>query len=354
MLRGTVIHTLRHLPSFLARRLPAVVILIVAAGCDNVDWGGIEMNLRPPPEEAEGLDAGGRAGPDDSLPTLPTGPVLFAGWREEDGVAVTPVAELRGDSVIALDFEDDPSAFRALFVRELVPRGSELTLFSGGTRIGTLLVERGEGADTLRCGSRPVLAGTPELVEGGEAAERFLALPKGTETGASRGVFRAVEADAGVRRSSVNLLAEILSQLGAQWPPSTVEARQDLQAFTLDGSPAFSATFVHRDRMEVGEAPGGAYSLLLLGRMEGEGYGTAHVSYREVAREGKGVPRFWQELDWDGDGDTEILVEVFGAEDRWWAALGREGDGWIRTYSDRCGGSPVPEDGGAAGGSAGG
>jgi hypothetical protein len=42
-------------------------------------------------------------------------------------------------------------------------------------------------------------------------------------------------------------------------------------------------------------------------------------------------------MDWDGDGEEEILLEVFGADARWWAALDRENGAWSIAFQDPCG-----------------
>ena len=72
----------------------------------------------------------------------------------------------------------------------------------------------------------------------------------------------------------------------------------------------------------------------------GEEVGGQHRSvytwYRSVETEAKGAPRYFDHLDWDGDGTHEVLLDVIGADARWFAALGRQGDAWVRTYRDPC------------------
>ena len=51
----------------------------------------------------------------------------------------------------------------------------------------------------------------------------------------------------------------------------------------------------------------------------------------------KAAPRYFDHLDWDGDGADEILLDVFGNDQRWFAALSRAEDGWVRSYQDSCG-----------------
>ena len=51
---------------------------------------------------------------------------------------------------------------------------------------------------------------------------------------------------------------------------------------------------------------------------------------------GKGAPRFFQQFDWDGDGRSEVLLEVMGASSRWAAVL-EDADGtWSAVYEAGC------------------
>jgi hypothetical protein len=103
-----------------------------------------------------------------------------------------------------------------------------------------------------------------------------------------------------------------------------------------------AATFVYRDALAVGPARPGAYALFLLGSRIGNEYREGFAWYRAADADGKGTPRYLDHLDWDADGDTEILLDVFGSSRRWFAALGQRGGEWVRTYQDACGvGTPA-------------
>ena len=78
---------------------------------------------------------------------------------------------------------------------------------------------------------------------------------------------------------------------------------------------------------------------MVLGEPRGPDFNLAYSWYRPVASSGKGAPRFFSRLDWDGDGDEEILLEILGEDRRWFAALNRISDGWVLTYEAPCGGS---------------
>ena len=46
--------------------------------------------------------------------------------------------------------------------------------------------------------------------------------------------------------------------------------------------------------------------------------------------------RFFEQADWDADGETELLVEVFGEEARWFMALDRRNGSWTRIHEPVC------------------
>jgi len=169
--------------------------------------------------------------------------------------------------------------------------------------------------------------------------ERFLAVPRNGET-AAWGPFQDPGTDFDQRQASLTLAAEVIAQVGADWPVDILSTRWDLQAVRLDqGEPGFAVSYLLRDRMRMETPPPTAASLFLLGGREGAGYRADYVWYRQVAQEGKGAPTFWEHVDWDGDGETEVLLEVLGEESRWVAALDRRAGRWTRVFEDPCGAS---------------
>ena len=60
-----------------------------------------------------------------------------------------------------------------------------------------------------------------------------------------------------------------------------------------------------------------------------------YMDYRPVSQ-GKAATRYFQQADWDGDGQSEILLEVFGEDARWMAALDRRSGRWVRVYEASC------------------
>ena len=328
------------------RSLIALGILISTTACDNVAWGGVDVHFVRPPAARVG------SAPDSSaVPvkpgsfTLPTNAVLYMGDRDSAGVYLVPVGEVQKDSLLPFRDEGSAPGYRAAFARQLMAPGSRFTMFSAGARVGTFTV-RDVGTDESFCTARPRADGAVELVPEASAATRFLALPEQFTKEIGYGPYRPLETNRIQRAAGIDLAAEVIPQIGATWPTSMLGARGDLQVVRMaNGAPAVSTTFLFRDQMLVQPADPLSYSLYLLATPQGEQYETAYVWYREAARKGKGTPRHFQELDWDGDGKTELLLEVLGERSRWTAVVEERDDEWTRTFEDACGAAarPVPE-----------
>jgi hypothetical protein len=178
-----------------------------------------------------------------------------------------------------------------------------------------------------------------ELVPSAAGVERFLALEADAEADPPFGSYQTIVPDRGHRIAAQNLGGEALNELRAPWPAALQDIRQDLQAFQLSGADGSSvvATFLFQDQMAVQPAPEGGYSLMILGEAQGNRFRRSYTWFRPVGEEGKGAPRYFSWMDWDADGEAEILLEVLGADSRWWAALERSAGGWEATFQDPCG-----------------
>jgi hypothetical protein len=264
------------------------------------------------------------------------------GVRDSAGIYLVPVGEVQSDSL--LPFRDERSApgYRAAFARQLMAPGRRLTLFSAGAHVGTFTVQE-VGTDESFCTARPRARGVVELLPDAAAATHFLALPEELAKDIEYAPYQPLETDRIQRAAGINLAAEVIPQNGASRPPSLVEARGDLRALrTANGQPAVSTTFMFRDEMRVQPAEARSYSLYLLATSQGGQYRAAYVWYREAAREGKGTPRYFQKLDWDDDGKTELLLEVMGERSRWMAIVEELDNEWTRTFEDACGAAAAP------------
>ena len=323
------------------RWLLLAVILSAPTGCDNVRWGGVEVRLQePPPRSAAVQGEAPDAEPESTLPPLPTGPLLLAGTRDGDTATLTVVGEVRGASLGALPTEEQAPGFLQRLTHSLLPAGTELVLFSEDARVGRLTVSSSD-VDSASCQPRPRVSGVVELLPGAAETERLLALSDSAALGRPLGEFRPEPTEYDQRAGSIAMASEAIRQIGAEWPPSLVEARGDIRSFRMGdaGGRWVAATFLLRDRLAVAEPGAGAYTLFVLGTSESGSYRPSYVGFRSAAQ-GKAAPRYFSHLDWDGDGSTEVLLDVFGARTRWFASLGLRGGAWVQTFQDPCGAPP--------------
>ncbi len=321
------------------RWLLLAVILTAPSGCDNVTWGGTEVRLEAPPERAaaptvEGATVGEEGRP---LPELPKGAILLAGVHEGDTARLVTVAEVGRDGLAPLTNETDAPGFLEHFARVRFPAGKELILFADGARVGRVIVT-GTSVDESFCAPKLSVQGLVELVPAAAAARRLLALEDTTAATREYTPFRHRGDGQEERAAALAMAGAALPEVGAPWPPSLLESRADVQVFQLpeNEGPSIASTFLYNDQLAVGEAGERAYALFVMGTREAGGYEGGFTWYRR-AENGKGAPRYFDHLDWDGDGRSEVLLDVLGTGSRWFAGLSRRGDTWVRSFEDPCG-----------------
>jgi|TARA_B100000745_G_scaffold102455_1_gene65438 hypothetical protein len=192
--------------------------------------------------------------------------------------------------------------------------------------------------DDSFCTLRPTISGIVELVSEASDVEQLIALPIDVAGSRSFQPYTAYRHNYNQRVASLALASEVIPSLGAEWPPSILDSRTDIHAFQLPGEPrqAIAATFLHQDRMITSPPEPGAYSLFVMGDATSGTYEISYMWYRLAESQGKGVPRYLDHIDWNGDGSEEILLEMFGSEDRWFAGLAKQDGRWIRSFEDSC------------------
>ena len=329
------------------QRLPLLGIVIVATGCDNVEWGGVELGLRSPSDSTVS-EASAEVEEVVENPVLDNpamGPVLYLGHRAGGEAILVAVAEIRPDGLSLLEGVGSVEASRSFMVEHLTP-GLEFTLFSDGARVGRLTAER-FSVDGRYCSARPQIRGPIELTPAAATVQRFLALPRREASAFEYGAYAPVVPTRDLRVTSLTTMQQVIPAVGALWPVSVLGIRQDVQMFRArsGGAPTVVATFVYADDLGVGPAAVGAYSVFLASDDDGTGYRGTYVDYRLFSRDGKGAARYFDHLDVDGDGSDEVVLEVMGENSMWLSTLGRQGESWVEEYRDPCGlppGSPVP------------
>ncbi len=325
------------------QRVPLLGIVMVALGCDNVEWGGIDVGLRAPSQptimETPAPSADTTATPADSVPLES---VLYLGRRVGREAWLVPVAELHAEGLRALPGETSGQGARTFAERHFSP-GSTFTLFSEGVRVGTLTAT-GQSPSTAYCGTRAQVTGPIELIPDAAATSTFLAVSSDLAAAVEYDDYEPVAQTRDLRVTSLNMMRGLLPTLGSPWPASVLEIRQDIQVFrsSPEAAPTVVATFVYGDSLQVGPAPGNAYSVFLVASdPDGGGYQTTYVDHRVWSRHGKGAARYFGRMDVDGDGTPELVLEVLGETSTWISVLKREDSGWSEVYQDSCG-LPAP------------
>jgi len=319
------------------KHLLAIALIITGApGCDNVAWDGIDMEVRPPDDVETPVVVEAEAQP-TSTPARVSGPVLLAGVRNGERGDFVVVGEVLADALRAFPdpaFPEDSERLGALSAP-----GAEWVVFSEGVRVGRMIVERAGPAQGF-CGGRTAVSGVLEMVPSAATAERLLALPLGQAGGRPREAYQEIAHVYDQRVATLTIAGDAIPRYQARWPTlGVLDARDHIQAFQLRSTPgqAVAATFVMDDELRVGAPGAGAYALFVMGQEQGGTYREAYTWYRNAEAEGKGVPRYFDHLDWNNDGTDEILLDVFGANERWFAGLSRRNGSWVRTFQDDCG-----------------
>ena len=317
--------------------LAIAVILTLATGCDNVAWEGLELRLNPPTSSSaisseQSVITPDLADEEQSL-EIPKRPILLSGKRTGSTAKLTAVGEVNGNSLTAISNQGLGSEISL----GLITQGSEWVLFSEGVRIGRMIAQEVSIDDSF-CTLRPTISGIVELVSEASDVEQLIALPIDVAGSRSFQPYTAYRHNYNQRVASLALASEVIPSVGAEWPPSILYSRTDIHAFQLPDEPrqAIAATFLHQDRMITSPPEPGAYSLFVMGDATSGTYEISYMWYRLAESQGKGVPRYLDHIDWNGDGSEEILLEMFGSEDRWFAGLAKQDGRWIRSFEDSC------------------
>lgn len=328
-----------------ATRLLAALIVTQAWGCDNVDWGGADIAIVPPPPKGDEVVV---AGDTTGIQELPSGPILYYVRTGASGASMVPVGMIAGDSLRPIDPGAEPDEYNNRFIAEFMRQGSEFTLFHGGRRAGTFVVESSVPPPMNACPRLPLASGALELSSRADSTREFLAMAKRQAAEPTR---IPVDLNPSRRMQVVGpILAErLLRQRGSQLPGNWGFAMKQIHPFPVEGvaDPGFAATLLVGDELARGGEFGQgrvAFSLFFLATPNAQAsFDTVYAEYANYQQGGKRAPRTVDFLDWDRDGQAEVLRYVYGQNSEWFEAVGNVGeDDWGLIFSGRCeqGGAP--------------
>jgi hypothetical protein len=324
-------------PAVRNARAAVALIVILLTGCDNVSWGGADIAVVPPPPPTAAPATGDDA-EEGGVEPLPRNPILYYVARTASGAMMTPVGQITGDSLSAIRAAGDAAMYGERFIAEFMRQGAEFTMYTGGRRAGTFIVNNAALPPSPACPLLPTATGQLELSAGITATE-FIALARADAPGVVAGAGRP-ELPSRIRLVAPILAERMIRARRASLPGNWQRAMEQVTALPLQGlaTPAFTATFLVGDTLGPGMDDEG-YSLFFIGAPTASqtGYDTAFVSFRSYPETGKAAPRVIDYLDWDRDDSPEILLQVYGVSDTWFEAVGRDRAGeWRRIYRDRC------------------
>jgi hypothetical protein len=313
-------------------RLLPLLIVSALAGCDNVQWGGTQIEIVPPPPPAGSV----QIEPDPQAFAefgLPRGPVLFHIRRTEQGAQLVPVAELSGDSLRTLRRPAgvSPEAYEARFRETVIPAGGQFRVFRRGAAVGTFVAQ--SNGPATECGV-PTVYGSATVVAAATDADQFLAFRDGLAPEV-RGEFTPLQITGSIRTYASIVAERLILQNGLPRPRSWQGAQRSLEPIEImpGGHPEMVATYLVGDSLAVGPGDAQGYSVFYMADYQtSSGYNPIYSEIHDYRRDGKIAPRLVDYLDWDGDEAQEVLIEEFRRSDRGYAMIAQGNDGWQKVW----------------------
>lgn len=327
-------HRLRSRAAF---ALPFLIVTALVS-CDNVQWGGADVEFVPPPPA---FDREPVAPDAQALAELgmPTGPVVFHLVRSGTQARLIPVAELLRDSLHSLRRPADvsPAAYERRFRETVIPVGAQFEVFRRGAPVGTFVVQA--ATPVTACGV-PTASGSLTTVAAAADATAFLAFRRGLAPEV-RAEFAPPQVTGSIRTYASIVAERLVLQNGLPRPRSWPGAQRDVQAVELVGgsNPEMAATYLVGDSLAVGPADPQGYSVFYLADYDrARGYNPFYSQVHHYARSGKAAPLLIDYLNWDGREGPEVLLQVFGQQQSWYEVISQPRPGrWQRLWqAERC------------------
>lgn len=325
------------------------LMLTIISACDNVNWGGADIAVVPPPPKASGLPASA----EDLAETMPEGPILFYVVPRGDAGTMIPVGQITGDTMVPLRAKSDAKLYAGRFIAAHMRRGSEFALYRNGARVGTFVVQSATPPADNTCPALPTAQGTMELSAGAQGITEYLAIAKPHAPEIRRQLDFATEPTRNMQVIAPILAERMIRARRAELPGNWQRAMAQLKPIPMANAnePGFATTFVVGDELRTGGDNLG-YSVFFIGVPGAQfGYDTTFVKFTNFPTDGKSAPRVVDILDWNRDGQVDLLLQVYGISDTWFEAVGKNAQGkWHTTFRDRCdapGTSSIPVAGAA-------
>jgi hypothetical protein len=307
-------------------------MLVAVTGCDNVIWGGADVQIVPPPPPPSAIEIEADATVFAEF-GLPTGPVLFHLEQGDDGARLIPVAEIGAGTVRGLRRPAGvaPEAYENRFRQTVLPLGAQFDVFRRGARVGTF-VAQANGPITA-CGV-PTVTGNVTVVAAAVDAGEYLAFRQGLSP-AVRGEFSPPQITGSIRTYASIVAERLILQAGLPRPRSWPGAQRDLQAVEIlpGGHPEMTATYLVGDELAVGPASSEGYSVFYIADYETRrGYMPVYSEVRDYRSTGKAAPRLVDYVDLDEQDAPEIITQVFGATQAWYDVFGTRDGQWEKIW----------------------
>jgi hypothetical protein len=185
----------------------------------------------------------------------------------------------------------------------------------------------------------PTARGTLELASGAQQIPEYLAISKVSAPEMGRNVPFTTEPTRNMQVIAPILAEKMIRARHAELPGNWQRAMAQLQPFPIANSrdAGFATTFLVGDELRTGGDNLG-YSVFFIGQPGAQfGYDTVFVSFNNYPETGKVAPRLVDFLDWNRDGQVDLLLQMYGINGTWFEAVSKNQRGvWQRAFRDKC------------------
>jgi hypothetical protein len=312
--------------------------LALLAGCDNVEWGGIEVDVREPAyERPDSLEAAPDSAAQPPPLELPVGPVLFHVRRIDDAgrAILEPVAELAGGGLraVAPSRAESSAEYLSEFVGRYFRHDRPYTLFRGAARVGTFYVHEPAVSGSGLCLDLRA-EGHVELRPFADTLSEFLAWPPGARAGSDSLVAPRLRGD---MRSLSQVLARRRVQDDGLTSALRIRSPADLRALDVgDGQYGFAATFLAGDSLGAGPpADSAGAAFIVADYAPASGFFPIFFDAGWYGPGQKRVLRWLDAADVLGDGRNEWVLRAHGDAGSWYELVAQSDTAWGVAWTSR-------------------